>query len=622
MRQFFCLILLCFTFSSVLAQNNLCTGSKGLPIFYEDFGSGNTHGPQLPVGYTNYNFVNSGVPEDGQYTIAVPANFNNNWHSIQDHTPNDVNGKALIVNASNSAGEFYRRTVTGLCPNTTFEFTAWVVNMYNPRNNICPNNGIPINVKFEIWDENNTTLLESVNTNNINGNLTPSWEQFGLTFTTLADQTSVVLIMKNNGAGGCGNDLAIDDIMFRSCGVLATIENDDLQNEINICSENLPMTLDLAVISQDSSQYFYQWQKSEDGEIWENLPGENSINLSVTVLGEVFFRSIIAQDVTQLNNPFCYTISEVFSVSLDDLPDSPISNGNVFVCGNDPIPDLSVQEIPGVIFNWYDRAIGGNLLQANSSTFSASTSGVYFAEAAVDAQNCVSPIRTAVSLSFAEKPITFDSVKYFCEGQFVDLDAIEVGVTYLWNTGEITKNIRVDIPGNYSVTMSNAAGCFATKNILVIQRELPVIQQVVINDRIVTVILENEGDFEYKLDGLDYQSSNVFNHVVGGIRQIFVRERNGCGERNVKFNLFIVPKYFSPNNDGFNDTFKIEGNGLEHLVKLEIIDRTGQLITVLNEFNPSWDGTVNGNLLPATDYWYRAIFENSEVQTGHFSLIR
>lgn len=608
--------------SNSLAQNNLCTGSKGMPIFFEDFGSGTAYGPQLPSGFTNYNFVTSGVPSDGDYTLAIPSNFNNNWHNIQDHTPNDSNGKALIINADYNAGEFYKRTVTGLCPNTTFEFTAWVVNMYNPRGGACPNDGIPANVRFEIWDSSNTTLLESISTGDLQGTLSPTWEQFGLTFTTLGDQTSVVLIMKNDGVGGCGNDLAIDDIMFRSCGVLATVQNENSQSEVKICSENLPFNINLEIVSENVHQNFYQWQKSNDGQTWIDLSGENSNNLMVSVDGEVYFRSKIAQDATQLNNPYCYTLSEIFSAYVEVLPDSPISNGNVLVCGNDPIPSLSVQEVTGVIYNWYNQAVGGALLQQNSSTFSTTMAGTYFAEASVNAQQCANPVRTAISLSFAEKPIAFDSEKYFCEGQFADLDAIEVGVNYVWNTGETSKTIRVDVPGIYSVTMTNPAGCSVIKRINVVERELPIIQQILINDRTVVIVLENEGDFEFKLDGLNYQSSHVFNNVIGGIRQAFVREKNGCGEKSVKFNLFIVPKYFSPNNDGFHDTFKIEGRGLEHLVKLEIFDRSGQLITLLNEFNPSWDGTFNGSLMPATDYWYRAIFESGEIQKGHFSLIR
>lgn len=103
-------------------QLGFCSGSKGEPVFKENFGSGTNYGPQLPAGTTNYTYVGSGFPQDGQYTLHYTTNLipnSQNWHTSLDHTPdteiNGTNGKSLIVNASFTAGEFFKRTVTGLC---------------------------------------------------------------------------------------------------------------------------------------------------------------------------------------------------------------------------------------------------------------------------------------------------------------------------------------------------------------------------------------------------------------------------------------------------------------------------------------------------------------------------
>ena len=91
------------------AQLGFCTGSKGDPVFNENFGNGTNYGPQLPAGTTNYSFV-TGSPNDGSYTLFYRTNLYSTWHYSLDHTPdnsNGVNGKALIVNANaNTSGEF------------------------------------------------------------------------------------------------------------------------------------------------------------------------------------------------------------------------------------------------------------------------------------------------------------------------------------------------------------------------------------------------------------------------------------------------------------------------------------------------------------------------------------
>ena len=206
-KKYCLLFLFLANYTFTFGQLGFCNGSSGAPIFFENFGSGSTYGPQLPAGVTNYTYVASGFPQDGQYTLYNRTNLipnSQNWLYSLDHTPdtepNGLNGKCLIVNASNTPGQFYRRVVTGLCSNTTFEFTAWLLNIYNSASGGCTGTGIPINVTFEIWNATETVLLQSGSTGNIAGTSTPNWNQYGLVFTMPTGQSAVVLKMKNNGA--------------------------------------------------------------------------------------------------------------------------------------------------------------------------------------------------------------------------------------------------------------------------------------------------------------------------------------------------------------------------------------------------------------------------------------
>lgn len=64
------------------AQLGFCNGSSGAPIFFENFGSGLDYGPPLPAGITNFTYVNSGFPNDGQYTLYHRTNLipnSQNW---------------------------------------------------------------------------------------------------------------------------------------------------------------------------------------------------------------------------------------------------------------------------------------------------------------------------------------------------------------------------------------------------------------------------------------------------------------------------------------------------------------------------------------------------------------
>jgi hypothetical protein len=117
-------IIFIITFFSILnlhAQLGFCTGNSGDSIFLEDFGAGSRTDP-LPSGSTTYKFTN-GTPRNGFYNVSSNTNWFG-WFSTNDHTPNDKNGRSLIVNASTEPGKFFKIPVSGLCENTTYEFLS------------------------------------------------------------------------------------------------------------------------------------------------------------------------------------------------------------------------------------------------------------------------------------------------------------------------------------------------------------------------------------------------------------------------------------------------------------------------------------------------------------------
>ena len=84
-----------------------------------------------------------------------------------------------------------------------------------------------------------------------------------------------------------------------------------------------------------------------------------------------------------------------------------------------------------------------------------------------------------------------------------------------------------------------------------------------------------------------------------------------------------MPKFFTPNDDAYNDVFTIAGMSAYPEASVLIFDRYGKLLVQLNSRKRSWDGIYNGSRMPAADYWYIIkLTPDSQEIKGHFSLVR
>ncbi|MFS4415953.1 T9SS type B sorting domain-containing protein [Maribacter sp. 2307ULW6-5] len=586
-----------------MAQLGFCQGNSGDPIFTEDFGAGPNIGPALPAGTTTYVFTR-GTPGAGQYTINNNTDYLD-WFEVEDHTPGDVNGKMLIVNASFTADEFYRVQVDNLCENTSYEFSAWLMNILPAAG--CGGNAIPVNVRFEIWDENDTQRLAFGDTGRIPGSTSPNWEQYGVLFETLPGQTSIILKMRNNANGGCGNDLAIDDIVFKSCGDIVTVADENNQDSLTVCasegniSANLVATPDLSIFSSHN----YQWQESTDRTNWTDIPGATNPTLTTTAITETtYYRTKVAQDAVNLNNDRCNVVSDVFTLEVVPIPPAPAANGNEAACEGDTAR-LRATVRAGETVNWYDAPTGGNLLLANSDVFETEQAGTYYAETITEAVACPSASRTPVTLTINPLPQVGPPIQDFlCEGTTVDLSAPPNATSYQWSTGEIAQTIAVGAPGEYTVTITNANNCSAVQTYVVEELERPVLGEIRSNGPLIEVGTTNTGDFEYALDSGNFQETPTFGPLPSGRYTLRVRERNGCGNVAQEHVHIVVPQFFTPNGDGNNDLFSIDASALQGASTLAIYDRYGKLLKFGTDGRLEWNGEFQGRQMPAGNYWY------------------
>ncbi|GAA0758998.1 T9SS type B sorting domain-containing protein [Psychroflexus lacisalsi] len=617
------LLFLIFGFgvhTTTQAQLGFCQGNSGDPIFEEDFGQGTTIGPPLPVDITSYEFVNQ-APLDGQYTVSSNLMQLGSFHNATDHTGNP-NGKALIINAAFDSGLFYQIPIGGLCINNSYEFSAFLMNVYDSASNACTSNEIPVNVRFQIWDETDTELLAEGDTGDIFGTSSPIWRPFALTFTTLPGQDSVILKMLNNGVGGCGNDLAIDDIIFKSCGDLTEIVNESGVNNLQFCEDE--SLTDLVLKASTEINIYktpnYQWQNSQDGENWSNIPGETTDELIIPeVSTNQFYRTLVAEDVANVSSITCNSISSVFEVNLIEFI-NPVSLGDVTSCGEE-ITSIAVQSNPNIKVNWYDSPTGGVLLEQNSFIYSPESNGTFFAEATTTEGNCTNPNRVAIQYTDFDTPNLNDETLRVCENESVTLSENFPDVQYLWSNGETGNSITVDSAGAYNLQLITEDGCTVSKTYFVENFVNPVISNISQIDDSLIIELSTEGDFSYSIDGINFQDEPVFRDLSGGLYTIYVRENNGCKIVTEDFVYILIPKFLTPNGDNINDVFQIGGDTNFDEFEVIIFDRFGKVLIQSNEAPFQWNGTYNGRNLPSDDYWYR-IKINDEIYSGNISLIR
>jgi gliding motility-associated-like protein len=304
------LILILFCISAIISKAQICTGSLGDPVVNINFDNGNSG--NVP----GYNYASSACPNDGDYTITSSSTgcFGGTWLNVtSDHSGS---GKFMLVNASFNPGDFFLTTVTDLCPNTTYEFAAWIMNVLVQRNGIKPN------ITFKI-ETPAGVLLQQYSTGDIPETAAPLWKQYGFYFTTPVNNPVIVLRMTNNAPGGIGNDIALDDITFRPCGpaiITAAIQGNS--DTVDVCEGGADEFTLNGAVSVGYTLPVYQWQVSNDGAAsWKDIAGANSLNYlrKPTAAGNYWYRLSVTEQ-SAISFTACRISSGIVAINVHEKP--------------------------------------------------------------------------------------------------------------------------------------------------------------------------------------------------------------------------------------------------------------------------------------------------------------
>lgn len=232
---------------------------------------------------------------------------------------------------------------------------------------------------------------------------------------------------------------------------------------------------------------------------------------------------------------------------------------------------------------------------------------------------------------------TFDTILAdetigLCENSILTLDAGSGFTSYEWNTDppQFTQQITVNSGGNYEVTVTNSFNCSKTKTFTVEASGIATIEDIIINDfqennsATIQISASSLGNYEFSLDDINYQDSNIFTNLLEGEYTVYVNDKKKCGVAKRTFYILDYPKYFTPNGDNYNDTWYIKNLRKRNLQNstISIFDRYGKLIKQYNANTEAWDGTFNGSNLPSNDYWFTLELTNGKIIKGHFTLKR
>lgn len=337
-------------------------------------------------------------------------------------------------------------------------------------------------------------------------------------------------------------------------------------------------------------------------------------------------------DVT--NEFDCLSTDSIF-LTFNPLPENPAVTGNEITCEGEEFA-VSTADQQDVVFTWTDPqgVIVSNESSLVISDVSTAFSGVYSVQAELN--NCFSEV-IGFTVDISENPVVIlpnDTV--ICEGEEIVITAPEDFASYTWSTGDEGAMIIAG-DGTYELTVTNEGGCVSSDLITVTESGPEAVfnftpTDVVQPETVISfndqsnpgqaAIVSREWDFGDGRTSLsvnpdhDYQESGVYTVTLT------TTDANGCTSTaeaviTVAFDLRI-PEGFSPNGDGVNDLFVIQGIEAFPGTSLQVFNRWGGVVFENTRYNNDFDGDG----LPVGTYFYILKLPGGEDFTGPITIAR
>ncbi|MGB1268471.1 MAG: choice-of-anchor L domain-containing protein [Flavobacteriaceae bacterium] len=336
-----------------------------------------------------------------------------------------------------------------------------------------------------------------------------------------------------------------------------------------------------------------------------------------------------------------------FTLTISETPTLP-SFQNQIVCGNYLLPDLdnSTYDV-----NYYSSPGGVDLI-TNLDLTSSGTHTIYVYATAFGNTNCFDEASFEVTIHplldleiesgiICVAPETGETLQSVVLESNLNPSAYTIEWYLAGNLVGTGVNYTADLAGTYTVattlinpvTPPQPGDCnYDTTEVEVTASSAAIATYTVTEDfadnAIITVnIIGGLGQYQYQLDNGPFQNSNIFENVISGDHSITIIDTlAGCNVLVLNVTVIKYPKFFTPNGDGYNDTWNIRDLSDQPNAEIRIFDRFGKFITQFSPADQGWDGTYNNRKLFASDYWFTITYKGRQNEDkkfkAHFSLKR
>jgi gliding motility-associated-like protein len=580
-------------------------------------------------------------------------------------------GLGTFTPALGATTSTFTYTLTGVAPCindlsvATIQITSAPVLTYTVTNTVC--NGSTLDFAFTP-SVTGTTYNWSATVSNISGfyNTTTSGNEtninnvVALTNPEVIGTITMVIIPRANGCDGTPQTVIITVNPNPVVEVVAVADT-------SVCSATSATNNVQVTISGNISGIAYNWTAITSGVTVVGGTTSGTITATSTtasfglqvITSNPLVAGTISFEVSAVRNGCIGNTLQSAVVTVNPNPGVAISSPDKTICSGDPT-NLMIDVSPliaGTEIEWEVLTVvnvsganpgSGIAPQPINDILTSTTGGYVIYRVRTSLGDCEGTFTDyRVNVNPAPLPILADgNICITATGQVYQTYTLNTGLNnadydFEWFDssgniipGETNATLVVDEAGTYSVIATNwLTGCSSDSTLstatAIVTETMPATTMTVVqreyfsdNATITVNVTGGTGTLMYSLDEGPLQSSNVFTGVSPGVHLVTVIDTEGCTYLTQEVTIIDYPNYFTPNGDGYNDSWYIAG--LQDTDFIYIFDRYGKLIKQLRG-EESWDGMYNQEQLPSTDYWFTLDYnENGAVKQfkAHFSLKR